>query len=220
MVTQNHQIISSRELRKNGGKISRLWNQEIQELKENSENQNTKKSTSTWLNVWTSWAENKNFKTNLLAYEAKQHDENKHMALDDRISQVVAEYKQVIAWIVRDMWHKYHSWYFKIAPNFTRLTAREIMWNNFEISLVVFMPNITTNRAITYTYRSSCRDVSIHSVKPFYSYFITAEKVHILDQDKVFPFALCWSIVAMKSHFQTISELSPFSFSKSTKHSQ
>ena len=90
MVTQNHQIISSHELRKNGGKIqSRFWNQEIQELKENSENQNTEKSTSTWLNVWTSWAENKNFKTNLLAYEAKQLDENKHMALDDWISQVV-----------------------------------------------------------------------------------------------------------------------------------
>ena len=32
-----------------------------------------------------------------------------------------------------------------------RLTAREIMYNNFEISLVVFMPNITTNNAITYT---------------------------------------------------------------------
>ena len=67
MVTQNHQIISSHELRKNGGKIARFWNQEIQELKENSENQNTEKSISTWLNVWTSWAENKNFKTNLLA---------------------------------------------------------------------------------------------------------------------------------------------------------
>ena len=64
MVTQNHQIIG-----KNGGKISR--------------------STSTWLNVWTSWAENKNFKTNLLAYEAKQLDENKRMGLDDSISQVV-----------------------------------------------------------------------------------------------------------------------------------
>ena len=25
------------------------------------------------------------------------------------------------------------------------------MYNNFEISLVVFMPNITTNHAITYT---------------------------------------------------------------------
>ena len=89
MVTPNHQIIPSHELRKNGGKISRLWNQEIQELKENSENQNTEKSTSTWLNVWTSWAENKNFETNLLAYEAKQLDENKHMALDDWISQDV-----------------------------------------------------------------------------------------------------------------------------------
>ena len=90
MVTQNHQIISSHDLRKNGGKISRFWNQEIHELKVNSENQNTEKSTSTWLSVWTSWAENKNFKTNLRADEAaKQLDKNKHMALDDWISQVV-----------------------------------------------------------------------------------------------------------------------------------
>ena len=89
MVTQNHQIISSRELRKNGANISRFWNQDIQELKENSENQNTEKSISTWLNVWTNWAENKNFKTNLLAHEAKQLDENEHLALDDWILQVV-----------------------------------------------------------------------------------------------------------------------------------
>ena len=83
MVTQNHEIILSHELRKNGGKISRFSNQEIQELKENSENQNTEESTSTWLDIWTSWAENKNFKTNLLADKAKQLDKNKHMALDD-----------------------------------------------------------------------------------------------------------------------------------------
>ena len=31
--------------------------------------------------------------------------------------------------------------------------AREITYNNFEMSLVVFMPNITTNHAITYTYQ-------------------------------------------------------------------
>ena len=53
--------------------------------------------------------------------------------------------------MVRDIWHKYHSGYFKIVSNFTRLRAREITYNNFEISLVVFMPNITTNHAITYT---------------------------------------------------------------------
>ena len=39
----------------------------------------------------------------------------------------------------------------KLSQNFTRLTAREITYNNFKISLVVFMPNITTNHAITYT---------------------------------------------------------------------
>ena len=52
---------------------------------------------------------------------------------------------------MRDIWHKYHSWYFKIVSNFTRLKAREITYNNFEISPVVFMPNITTIHATTYT---------------------------------------------------------------------
>ena len=43
-------------------------------------------------------------------------------------------------------------WNFKIVSNFTRLTAHEITHNNnFEISLVVFMPNITTTHTITYT---------------------------------------------------------------------
>ena len=53
--------------------------------------------------------------------------------------------------IVRDIWHKYNTWYFKIVSNFTCLKARLIAFNNFEISLVVFMPKITTNHAITYT---------------------------------------------------------------------
>ena len=46
-------------------------------------------------------------------------------------------------WCVRDIWHKYHLWYFKIVSNFTHLTAREITYNNSEISGAVFMPNIT-----------------------------------------------------------------------------
>ena len=38
----------------------------------------------------------------------------------------------------------------EIVSNFTRLTALEITYSNFEISLVVFTPNIiTTNHAIT-----------------------------------------------------------------------
>ena len=75
-------------------RITEKWrkdfeNHENQELKQNSENQNTEKSTSTWLNIWTSWVEYKNFETNLFAYEAKQLEENKQLALDDWISQVV-----------------------------------------------------------------------------------------------------------------------------------
>ena len=59
-------------------------------------------------------------------------------------------FSTIIAWFVRDIWHKYLSRCFKIVSNFTRLTAREITYNNFETSLVVFMPNITTNHAVTY----------------------------------------------------------------------
>ena len=40
---------------------------------------------------------------------------------------------------------------FQNVSNLTRLPAPEITYNNFEISLVVFMPNMTTNHAITYT---------------------------------------------------------------------
>ena len=49
--------------------------------------------------------------------------------------------------------HKYHLWYFKVVSNFTLLTAREITYNNFEISLMVFMPNMATNHAIIYLYK-------------------------------------------------------------------
>ena len=65
--------------------------------------------------------------------------------------------------ICSDIWHTYHSRYFKIVSNFTRLTACEITYNNFEISLVAFMPNITTNHAITYTYglKSSLRNMEM-----------------------------------------------------------
>ena len=40
--------------------------------------------------------------------------------------------------ICSDIWHKYHKWYFEIV----------IIWDNFEISRVVFMQNIT--------YKSCC----------------------------------------------------------------
>ena len=76
--------------------------------------------------------------------------------------QLNLKYLHVIAWFVRDIWHKYHSWYFQIVSNFTRLTACEIMYNNFEISLVVFMPNITSNRAITNTNNCSGQFLSAY----------------------------------------------------------
>ena len=45
--------------------------------------------------------------------------------------------------ICSDIWHYNHEWYFKIViRNFTSRWASEI-WDNFEISRVVFMPNIT-----------------------------------------------------------------------------
>ena len=39
----------------------------------------------------------------------------------------------------------------KLAQISLAWISREITYNTFEISLVVFMPNITTNHAITYT---------------------------------------------------------------------
>ena len=38
------------------------------------------------------------------------------------------------------------------------------MYNNFEISLVVFMPNITTNHAITYTNYIELKIIPLRSV--------------------------------------------------------
>ena len=56
--------------------------QEIQELKENLENQNAKKSTLTWPMSGPAWPKTRTSpKTNVLPYEAKQLDENKQMAL-------------------------------------------------------------------------------------------------------------------------------------------
>ena len=77
-------------------------------------------------------------------------------------------YRQIIAWFARDIWYKYHSWCFKIVPNFTRLTAREITYNNFEISLVVFMPNITTSDAFTYTNTMNPRGRLFSGLSIFY----------------------------------------------------
>ena len=75
---------------------------------------------------------------------------NTHVKITTPLRVVV--YKQIIAWFVCDIfWRKYHLWYFKIVSNFTCRTAREITYNSFEISLVVFMSNITTNHTITYT---------------------------------------------------------------------
>ena len=72
----------------------------IQEIHELKENQITEKSTSRWVNAWTSWAENKDFETNFPSYETKQLDENKQMASHDWISQVVDKKKEnsVMCW--------------------------------------------------------------------------------------------------------------------------
>ena len=48
--------------------------------------------------------------------------------------------------------------------------AREITYNNFEISLVVFMPNIATNHAITYTNGWKWRQQKLSDKFPLFSY--------------------------------------------------
>ena len=48
---------------------------ELQQFKENAENLNTKKSTKTWVTVWTTWAEEKGYSPDIVSYEAKVLDE-------------------------------------------------------------------------------------------------------------------------------------------------
>ena len=45
---------------------------ELQQFKENVENSNTKKSTKTWVTVWTTWVEEKGYSPNIVTYEAKE----------------------------------------------------------------------------------------------------------------------------------------------------
>ena len=45
---------------------------ELQQFKENAENSNTKKSTKTWVTVWTTWAEEKGYSPNIVSYEAEE----------------------------------------------------------------------------------------------------------------------------------------------------
>ena len=63
------------------------------------------------------------------------------------------------------------------STDFTRLTALEITYNNFEILLVVFMPNISTNHAITYTnnYFKLCTPLSDVVNPPFLMIDFTLE---------------------------------------------
>ena len=62
-----------------------------------------------------------------------------------------------------------------MVSNFTCLTAREIKYNHFEISLVAFMPNITTNHAITYTNLLLRNDIFFPFCLPwrFLNFFMT-----------------------------------------------
>ena len=48
---------------------------ELQHFKENAENTNTKKSTKTWVTVWTTWAEEKGYSSDIVSYHAKELDE-------------------------------------------------------------------------------------------------------------------------------------------------
>ena len=48
---------------------------ELQQFKDKAENSNTKKSTKTCLTVWTTWAEEKGYSSDIVSYEAKELDE-------------------------------------------------------------------------------------------------------------------------------------------------
>jgi len=48
---------------------------ELQHFKENGENSNTRKSIKIWVNVWTTWAEEKGYSPDIVSYEVKELDE-------------------------------------------------------------------------------------------------------------------------------------------------
>ena len=76
--------------------------------------------------------------------------------------------------------------YFKIVSDFTRLTAREITYNNFEIFPVVCMPNITTNHAITYTNTNFSNRLKRQQLaKPMILDIVHLALCIIMDQDLV-----------------------------------
>lgn len=58
----------------------------IEELKDRSENENTKKSTEYWKNVFKKWANERNYETNLEEYESD--------VLDQTLSQFYAELRK------------------------------------------------------------------------------------------------------------------------------
>ena len=47
---------------------------EVQELKANAENANTKKSTKTWITPWSICTESKGFNPDIMSYSAKELD--------------------------------------------------------------------------------------------------------------------------------------------------
>ena len=56
-------------------------------------------------------------------------------------SRILVYSKQIIAWFVRNIWDKYHSWYFKVFSNFTRLTVVN-SWYLCQISLLMMLLHV------------------------------------------------------------------------------
>ena len=71
----------------------------IEELKDKSENENTRKSTEYWKNVFKKWANERNFQANLEEYESD--------VLDQTLSQFYAELR-------KENGHDYEPDYLKV----------------------------------------------------------------------------------------------------------
>ena len=57
-------------------RIPEISDEEIQKFVKNAVKRNTVKTTKTWMNVWKSWAESKDFNDDMIVkYEAKELDE-------------------------------------------------------------------------------------------------------------------------------------------------
>jgi len=81
-------------------------------------------------------------------------------------------YKQVIAWIVRDIWHKYNSWYFKIAQNYVKqfLNITRGIYAKYHYKICYYLYKLNCIRVVLFVI--SVYSANHNNILPLYSGFL------------------------------------------------